>query len=190
MKSEDRDQKAEQLRYVLDGIHSWNRSVDGKAGFIAAFASLALGWTVDDASVLVLATSVFWVLIAAFLLCGGVVLAAAAVFPVVSLKDKPWSALFFQDIAKKFGSDIQLDQAVNQYVELLGNGHEKSLAEQVLANSIVARRKFALIKAALFVTLCGVLLSMVLHLFSAVAVQSELEGSSDLNALSTLRTLI
>lgn len=167
------DHHTEQLRYVLDGIHGWNKSVDGKAGFIAGFAVLALGWTIDEAGALVAATGPWWVLIAAFVIGLGGVLAASAVFPVVSLADKPWSALFFQDIADRFGNSKQIGEASEEYGKVLNATYEVTLVEQIVANAIVAKRKFALIKRAAFVTLCGTLLVMALHLFSSIIGQLD-----------------
>ncbi len=173
MTENDAAKRTERLRYVLEGIHGWNKSVDGKAGFIAGFATLALGWTIDEAGSLAAATAPLLVVIAAAVLACGAGLAAAAVFPVVSPAEKPWSALFFQDIADRFAPAGQLGEAAGEYVGILDATFETTLAEQVLVNAMVARRKFKLIKCSMTVTFCGTLLVMVLHLFSALPADLE-----------------
>jgi len=152
----------ENLRVVLDRNIGWTNSADAKAGFLialcGAFGALLLP------KLKIMADLECIIGIAALLsLSTGTILGVATVAPRLKEANSTIgeSNLFFEDIAAGYTkSNMSLSSYSKKFRERLLESIELDIATQIIVVSVIASRKYALLKWSSWATAFGVIVGI------------------------------
>lgn len=142
---------SEDKKYLLQQVSDWVRFSDSKAGILLSLqgAILTIIFTLTTVPKIGLSTSFILFVLGIIIFCVSVVVGINAVIPILEV-GAPSSKIFFGHIAKSKNPTDYINMIENPLYDF-----EKDLLTQVWANSVVAWRKYELIRVAILWGIIG-----------------------------------